>query len=875
MPIPSHSFHLTLTPSGIVNSRFPDGNDGSTAIPLVWGSVPSTLLNQEGTPVSINLRAYLTEPGSPSATLSIVGNLPAGWSLVGDNLTFGGTGQGLATVQVRAVRGTVTVDSNFFTVESIPSAAADNQAPTATSTLTALISTSPPQVTLQWDAASDVKTPAVTASLMKDYIITRNGVAMGASPLVSPPGISVQLTQNTIGAPNPAVSSYSQSGPDYAFTIGGDTANIGGTSDSLHYVAAKITGNFTIIAEVDLTTGPVATAKAGLMVRASLAADAPFVHLVKFPDSGTNGVALQSRSTVGGAVASVPQTNLTGKRYLRLQRSGSSFTGSYWTGSSWVALSTVTIGMTDPVYVGVAGNSGASGSTISPVFRQVNIQNLAVVTLIDTGVSLGGTYNYTVQARDGANNTAAAVGVTAILPASTAKKKPILMLMAIGGTQRYDGDFTTAWGPLFDYIVIGGDYDSAGPSMQGGSRDAVVNAIKANTNADIGTKIYQYIITDHIEPTPRSVEMANVVTANNWFLYANGTSGTIVSNQSASGWKMVNPTLAVPADAATGLKAEARFWKYVGERFLTAGGAQAAPALDGVYRDNSGFNAEQVGDYNRDGSSDAITPDTATANQAVRDGIANGIDWFHANYPGKEFLGNHSSLGVSGTSGLVSTGISGKFDGGFGEATWGKTYSMEYWGTFDLVKQHIQFCLNAYGGAKRASVAALGINSNGSDNQTSTPWQAMRYMFATTLMDEVAFAANATAYIYTERLYLDEWAVSAAGVATPYGSSPFATVKANRKWIGTPTDAPWSSLLLTVGGTNYRVYYRRHLNDNGQTVLAIVNPKGNATVTVNIAAAFGKSFKAITGFQDPSVNNGATSSTITLLARDARIGFLV
>jgi hypothetical protein len=544
----------------------------------VWATIPSTLNNQEGSTVSLNMRAYLTEPGSPDATLSVVGNLPAGWSLVGDNLQFTGTGLGSSPVQMRAVRGAVTVDSNFFTVQSIPSAAADTQPPTVVTGLTATVSLSPLSVTLNFDAASDVKTPALTASLMKDYAVKRDGVALAGSPFASAPGLAVQLSGSTIGAPSPAVSGFSQTGPDYTFTIGGDASNIGGTSDSLYHVAAQMTGNFTIICEVDLSSGPSVNAKAGLMVRASLSADAPFVHVVKFPDSGTRGVGLESRPSSGAAVSASAVTNLTGARLLKLARVGDLFTGSYWSGTAWVSLGSVNVGMTDPVYVSLTGNSSVAASTITPVFRQVNVQNLPALQIVDSTISAGNTYNYTVEPRDQALNTATAAGVTAIVPSTTgATKKPILMLMAIGGTQRYDGDFTTGWAPLFDYVVIGGDYDSAGPTMQGGSRNAVVNAIKANTSADIATKVYQYIITDHVEPTPRSAEMASVVNANNWFLYAAGTAGTIVSNKPSASWKMINPTLSVSAEPSTGLKAEARYWKYAGANFLTAGGAQAAP----------------------------------------------------------------------------------------------------------------------------------------------------------------------------------------------------------------------------------------------------------------------------------------------------------
>lgn len=110
----------TPTPSGVISSKYcEDGDDGSAAIPLLWENIPDFLGKVDGTPFSVSMRQFLTEPGSPPATLSIIGSV-SNWALVGDNLEYDGSGVSSGMLQMRAVRSGFTADSpNLFTVESI------------------------------------------------------------------------------------------------------------------------------------------------------------------------------------------------------------------------------------------------------------------------------------------------------------------------------------------------------------------------------------------------------------------------------------------------------------------------------------------------------------------------------------------------------------------------------------------------------------------------------------------------------------------------------------------------------------------------------------------------------------------------------------
>src|SRR5688572_27044406 len=100
------SLQLTLTPSGKSDSRYPDGDDGSAAVPLSWDTIP-LIEFQEGVASSIDLRAlYLNEPGSPDATITLPdGTLFSGLTLAnGKDLTYSGTGLGEDTFRALAER---------------------------------------------------------------------------------------------------------------------------------------------------------------------------------------------------------------------------------------------------------------------------------------------------------------------------------------------------------------------------------------------------------------------------------------------------------------------------------------------------------------------------------------------------------------------------------------------------------------------------------------------------------------------------------------------------------------------------------------------------------------------------------------------------
>lgn len=909
MPIPNHSFHITLTPSGKVNSRFPDGNDGTGVIPLVWATIPSSLGNQEGTPVSINVRAYLTEPGSPPATLSIVGSVPSGWLLSGDNLQYSGTGQGSAAIRIRATRLGVTVDSGFFTVESIPSAAADNLPPTVPTGLIASL-VAGPAVALSWDAASDVKAPGVTASGLKDYQVSRNGSPIG-SPVAAPSvGLSLQLAAGTIGAPNPSVSASSQTGPDYTLTVGGDAAALAGTADSLAYDSVQITGNFTITASVSLGTASSPAAKAGIMCRASLDPGASFVHMAKL--QGSAGIAFDVRATEGGSVSRAgTASGFTEPVLMRITRTGSIWTGQYWDGSTWKNVGSASVGMTDPCFTGVAANSGASGASISPMWQQVNIQNIAGSAYTDASVSAGNTYNYSVSARDVNGNVSAGTTPIAVNVPSvpSGKNYPLFAIMAQGTLNARTQ--ASADRLAMHHLAITAFYVGIGKTSFNGSDGAFIDYVHSKSKC--GTKIGRYTIFDTYSGDGAWTEKTALVNANNWGLYKVGSSGAQPPNYYNASWLIVNQSTYAPK--VGGLSPCEGIMKLYLDYMVdgTKGGASqstdVAPNEDLRFWDNfacrisvggkTSVNSTYQADWNRDGTPDyqsQVGPPSGTdLDAAMRAGMGLGVQYLRTRKPNMELCGNISGWGSdTATNGInftqtssPPTGIIGLAHGGFLEAQAGLSYSFESWGGHALNLSMYKYAMaNMDPATQRVWMHHSSLNGYDYVQQSGVAYQCTRWALSFTLMGNGYHCASTASATFTDyktdassAVWLDGY-VADVDPASPTFMRFIAEANVQAQhygYLGQFITAPFPAPLSGLGaGNGNGLLVRFTTNSRGQTFVVINNPRGNGAQTLNFFAKYGKRLNKFFGIQETTVNNGATNvGSVTLQDRDGLIAMVV
>ncbi len=136
-----------------------------------------------------------------------------------------------------------------------------------------------------------------------------------------------------IGSPGVAGGS-AISGTNY--TLLGSGADIWGTSDAFHFVWQTNNGDGTITARVSSQTAADSWSKAGVMVRESAAAGAKNVFVCITPN---NGVSFQNRPSTGGASFNSTTIGLTVPYWLRLARSGTTFTAqTSVNGTSWTTL---------------------------------------------------------------------------------------------------------------------------------------------------------------------------------------------------------------------------------------------------------------------------------------------------------------------------------------------------------------------------------------------------------------------------------------------------------------------------------------------------------------------------------------------------------
>ena len=185
---------------------------------------------------------------------------------------------------------------------------------------------------------------------------------------------SLWLTED-IGAVG-ATGTFNLSGS--TFTIQGSGADIWNSSDEFRYAFQALSGDCSITAHVLNMQGTTGWAKAGVMIRETL--DASSQYVINFMSPG-NGTALQERVGTGGSASGVSNnTGLTAPYWLRLVRTGDTFTAFVSPdGSNWTQTGTTTVAMNAAVYIGLAVCSHVDGTLCQAQFDNVAFSSAAVV----------------------------------------------------------------------------------------------------------------------------------------------------------------------------------------------------------------------------------------------------------------------------------------------------------------------------------------------------------------------------------------------------------------------------------------------------------------------------------------------------------------
>ncbi|MEJ6560991.1 MAG: hypothetical protein QNL77_04755 [Akkermansiaceae bacterium] len=202
----------------------------------------------------------------------------------------------------------------------------------------------------------------------------------------SPFNIPSDLTagsQNQGANPQPSLSAgiYSLDGENSGTTnFDGTTATItsfggnnitSGSFDEFDFIAAQTSGDFSVDVKLADLTSLESGARAGLMVRSSLAPDS--AHL--FLGIQQTGVpVLVTRGANGSAATETLGTAGTVPRWLRITRSGDNF--DFFLSDDGVTYDPVftpaTISLADPVYFGIAASSGSPSNEAVATFEELS-----------------------------------------------------------------------------------------------------------------------------------------------------------------------------------------------------------------------------------------------------------------------------------------------------------------------------------------------------------------------------------------------------------------------------------------------------------------------------------------------------------------------
>jgi len=184
-----------------------------------------------------------------------------------------------------------------------------------------------------------------------------------------------QLNPNTLPAD---WGNYDEGGPGVSgsstysagtYTVTGGGTDIWGAYDQFQFAYTPMAGNGQIIAQVASQQDTNAWAKAGIMVRNTRDAAAPYVFVGITP---ANGVQFQSRTAQGASATNV--AGPTSGNWVKIVVSGTTLTGySSTDGSTWTEISSASIPtLNNNTLVGLAVSSHDNADTSAATFTNVS-----------------------------------------------------------------------------------------------------------------------------------------------------------------------------------------------------------------------------------------------------------------------------------------------------------------------------------------------------------------------------------------------------------------------------------------------------------------------------------------------------------------------
>jgi hypothetical protein len=158
------------------------------------------------------------------------------------------------------------------------------------------------------------------------------------------------------------------------YTVAGGGSDIWNAADQFNFASQSYSGNGSVVARVTSVTNTDVWAKAGVMFRSSTAANAAYADVVVTAGSG---VSFQWRSSDGAQCGYTQITGITAPLWVKLTRSGNTFTGYYSTnGTNWIQIGgSQTVTMPTNALAGLAVTSHNNSALNTATFTNVLVSN--------------------------------------------------------------------------------------------------------------------------------------------------------------------------------------------------------------------------------------------------------------------------------------------------------------------------------------------------------------------------------------------------------------------------------------------------------------------------------------------------------------------
>ena len=350
---------VNLTVSGL-----PSDATGSFNPATVTGSGSSTLTvttTAATTPGTYTLTITGTSGSlTHTATVSLTVNPAPDFSLSASpgSITIVQGNNGTSTISVNPLNG--FSGSVSLSASGLPSGVTAAFNPSGTTTTSTL--------TLTASSSAAVGTATVTITGISGNLTHTTTVSLTVNAASS--GLPSGWTDKDIGSVGAAGSASYNSG---TFTVSGSGTDISGSGDQFNYAYQSVSGDQTVIARVVSENGAQPYAKAGVMIRESVATNAVHASVLLSP---TNGVAMEVRLTTGTSAINMVNWihGVPVPQWLKLVRSGNAFTGYYSAnGSTWTQIASTNVTMASSATAGLAVSAHDNTSLNTATFDNVSI----------------------------------------------------------------------------------------------------------------------------------------------------------------------------------------------------------------------------------------------------------------------------------------------------------------------------------------------------------------------------------------------------------------------------------------------------------------------------------------------------------------------